>query len=88
MCLSSISNRRRFKQLKTISEGKGFEKFTFVPSVPGIAENEFKQMERLQEEERLALMHEHEMEMDDVRQKFEQIAELNNRIERVRSDLI
>ena len=62
--------------------------FTFVPSVPGIAENEFKQMERLQEEERLALMHEHEMEMDDVRQKFEQIAELNNRLERVRSDLI
>ena len=33
-------------------------------------------------------MREHEMEMDDVRQEFEQIAELNNRIERVRSDLI
>ena len=53
------------------------------------AEKEFKQTERLQQEERLVLMHEHEMEMDDVRQKFEQqIAELNNRIERVRSDLI
>ena len=61
--------------------------FTFVPSVRGIAENEFKQTERLQEE-RLVLMHEHEMEMDNVRQEFEQIAELNNRIERVRSDLI
>ena len=53
------------------------------------AEKEFKQTERLQKEERLVLMNEHEMEMDEVRKKFEQqIAELNNKIERVRSDLV
>ncbi|KAH0788361.1 cilia- and flagella-associated protein [Histomonas meleagridis] len=53
------------------------------------AEKEFKQVERLQVEEKITLQHEHELEMENFKQKFEQeINNLNNEIDIVRTDLV
>lgn len=53
------------------------------------AEKEYKQIERLQDEEKLILQHEHEMEMEAFKQTFEQqIAELNGKIDAVRTDIV
>ncbi|OHS96849.1 hypothetical protein TRFO_09744 [Tritrichomonas foetus] len=53
------------------------------------AEKEFKQVQRLQIEEVAVLQAEHEREMEEYRQQFEQrIIDLNNQIDRVRTELV
>jgi chromosome segregation ATPase len=53
------------------------------------AEKEFRQIERLQDEEKIVLQQEHKLEMEKFIQKYEErIAERNNRIEAVRTDLV
>lgn len=52
-------------------------------------EKEFKQIQRLQGEEKIVLQHEHEMEMEKFKEDFEQqISKLNNDIEGIRTELV
>lgn len=52
-------------------------------------EKEFKQIQRLQGEEKIVLKHEHELEMEKFKEDFEQqIAKLNNDIEGIRTELV
>lgn len=52
-------------------------------------EKEFKQIQRLQGEEKIVLQHEHEMEMEKFKEDFEQkISKLNNDIEAIRTELV
>jgi chromosome segregation ATPase len=52
-------------------------------------EKEFRQIERLQDEERLVLLQEHRLEMERFVQEYEhRLAELANKIEGVRTDLV
>jgi hypothetical protein len=53
------------------------------------AEKEFRQAERLRQEERAVLLQEHKTDMDEVRQKCELlISDRNNAIDRVRTDIV
>ncbi|OHT06063.1 hypothetical protein TRFO_05719 [Tritrichomonas foetus] len=75
---------------KLLEKRESAQKNLEVQAVDNVnAEKEYKQIERLQSEEKVVLEQEHKMEMEQFQEEFEQqISKLNNEIEGIRTEIV